>query len=317
MEIVFDEYGKPTINQASFEEIVNFAKLFNDKNTTNTLSPVNSTCVSVPSTEDIKSTPQKKQSNKKRPEVHFNEYDLDHYYSISEIVTILGLPFNYYGTLNPLIKMSPISVKTIEDCSPKLYLFSDVIKVIKGSKSKLGKEALKNIGIFTRNTYTLDQKEKVLAYYEECHSISDTANAFPNIPFATISTWIKKKNKVDQTDIEKSIVTPEKIQVVDKTYETELQKWKMKQYHKISEKNLNVGKTCSYIFKHLTIVYGINWLQLKKEFYQYYQTSSKSTIELAYFLDHAYNDLHPNGCYQNLFENNLDNFLSKQNPVSF
>ena len=75
MEIVFDEYGKPTINQASFEEIVNFAKLFNDKNTTNTLSPVNSTCVS--STEDIKSTPQKKQSNKKRPEVHFNEYDLE------------------------------------------------------------------------------------------------------------------------------------------------------------------------------------------------------------------------------------------------
>lgn len=103
-----------------------------------------------------------------------------------------------------------------------------------------------------------------------------------------------------------------KMQNQNMTYDDSLKLWKRKQYEKIREYNLDVGKTCSQVFTRMTNIYGINWAQVSKDYSNYHQQKAKNVIELAYFLEHEFkNGVNGKEHYDNLFENCLDAVLKE------
>lgn len=303
MEIIFDNNGNPIFQNVTLNEFEQFSKFFQTKKYPTKNVSVNSSIIA----EDcsLTETVPDKEEKSEQP------YDLNGYYKISEIVRILNLPNNYYATLRPLILANKNDIRQNENAVPPIYHFEDVCKCIRKSRSRIANEALDKLGIYSKRKYTKKFKNDLIKEYKACGSYKTVSENHPEIPYGTMVTWFRNSNKSinqKESNLESEQNNNESNEIL--TYEQKLLKWKKYQYEKINDANLDVGKTISIILKKLTTIYGINWDQVKKDFYNYHQTHHKNMIELAYFVDHSYNEIYQNGCYNKLFENNLDDYIS-------
>lgn len=93
--------------------------------------------------------------------------------------------------------------------------------------------------------------------------------------------------------------------------EEKYQAWVKIQFAKIAKAGLQKGKTLSHIYRQMTNIYGINWQQLYKQFYNHYGVRSGSTLRAVYFLQtHMAQGEYGNEHYENLFETLLDDYLN-------